>query len=1503
MGNFIGEKTNGLPRPNYQYITNEADAWDAMSFIDRYPSYALDTETTSLDPYEAKLTLLQIGVPDKAFVFDMRYDTDHSSLHPEILNPILQDEKKIKIIQNSAYDMKILKVNIGYYLSNIYDTMLAEQLLNLGLFAKANLNALMLRYLGMSMPKEPRLTFSDYGQEYKPFQLEYAANDVVFLHDIRELQLKRLKAENQMHVLNLEFDFVVPMCEMELNGISLDVERWRGMMDVTKKECDVEKKAIHKMLENTEDQQTMFGVSLININSQKQLKEALIRCGLALENTSVGELSKYQGVPVIDSILEYRKSNKLISTYSESLLEKISKYTNRLHTGFRQMVSTGRLSSSGPNLQNIPHGQRFRSCFIAKEGYTLLTADMSGAELRILGNLSKDPVFLECFREGIDLHSRSASEIFGVPVEDVDLKMRKTCKALSFGLCVDEDTNIITDKGVVKIKDVNVGDTVAHDVGKDTIIDHKFMGEKEVFEVVSKFGYKLNLTGDHRLKVIDINGNYVDKKVIDIDIETDQLCLKLGSNIFSHELFCFDIFELKYNTNAKKFKQPKKLTSDWASFMGLLLSEGHFHKGKSGNYDGIQFGMSIKDTEFISYIDKLFVTLFGNYSRSNNKSIVSYSINGRNLVYWLVSIIPFDDGNKTSTIDIPECIKKSPKEIQIAFIRTLFEGDGTIFKKYATFGISYSSMSYKLVSSLQLMLLNFGIVSKLRETPDCRYPDNKYYKLDIIDTACKLKFMSEIGFITNRKNSKGITNKTFKRSFYNINYSESKLKDLQYKISIERSSINSKAINSCNWYLYNNLNLYNRYFIGNAYFELLSNYDKTIKFMYDNSIITLPIESIKKVGKKKVYDLSINNRELFLANGFIVHNCYGLSKFGLSKRLNISEKEAQELIDNYFNVFRFVKRYLDKSASDGVSKGYSESIAGRRRHYNKPAYDHPDKNKILRGIKRQAMNMPIQSCLIAGTKISGLGNIEDYVGKKIELETGFGKDYAVGVYSGKRDVYDLKLSNGSVIGITDDHTIPVITPTGPAEKFVKNLDFDNDYLLVPLTTINGKITELSDYTYDTKGSTYVEFPTPKYLIPELSFIIGCLVGDGNYSNNNHIRFCSSENQVEVLYKFNKCIEKIFKYIPITKEVFKKGYISPLITSQVSSVFIRGFLKYVGLDYVTARDKSIPKYFHTETIENKGALLNGLFSTDGGMTYESGPNYTTVSEGLANDIHMLLFSLGINSNLKTYKEENSLVYRIQIPKRFNKKFKELIGFSVDIKNNKLNDNLSIPKNGGGSLVPDYISKIIAHDLVHSGVYSTLSINDKAHIRQFKKGRSSFHSWRKFYDKMENTDDKNSLEKYLNFDFCKPMSLIYRGKEDVYDLMCDNIHYFIANGVVVHNSNADTIKKAMIYIVKRLAEKNLPAKLILTVHDEVVVEVKKGFVDEVAVIVEQSMKDGFGDYFTDIPMETDVLEGPCWLKGSCENKIDGKLCRNKKMVFVKDKNGVDCLICNKCGALQE
>ena len=431
-----------MPDPHYKYITSTEEAARHLEFIERHPFIEVDTETNGLDPHLAKIALMQLGVGGQAFVFDVR----PGRVDAQIFKHLLESNNSLKLLQNAVFDYEMLKTNFNIEMNRVYDTMLAEQLIGLGLHPKAGLQHLVSKYLHMNMPKDIGKTFEDYNQEYQEYQLRYAANDVVVLREIYNQQLERLQQDDLMRVAQLEFGFVKPMAEMELNGMLLDIPRWRGILDEMVLERNKFRTQLADVFNTTMDQETLFGVSLLNLDSPAQVVKCLNDLGIPVEGSDVKELSKFKKNSVVKLLLNYRKYAKFITTYGEPMINRINPETGRLHTRFKQMVDTGRMSSSNPNLQNIPKEQKYRACFIARAGYKLITCDMSQAELRILAAYSRDPVFLEAFEKGLDLHTRTASDLFGFTYDEIiaDKKLsdddpnkknyRGNVKALNFGL-------------------------------------------------------------------------------------------------------------------------------------------------------------------------------------------------------------------------------------------------------------------------------------------------------------------------------------------------------------------------------------------------------------------------------------------------------------------------------------------------------------------------------------------------------------------------------------------------------------------------------------------------------------------------------------------------------------------------------------------------------------------------------------------------------------------------------------------------------------------------------------------------------------------------------------------------------------------------------------------------------------------------------------------------------------------------------------------------------------
>ena len=428
---------NLLKDPPYEYITTQQRANEVCeNELKKADIVAVDTEGTALDPFSSTLLLFQIADKNKAYIFDARKIKDFSPV-----KKILEDSKKLKLTQNGKFDYEVLKVSLGIAMRNIYDTMLAEALLNAGLSSNARLSSLKLlakKYLDVDLKKEIRESFVTGGRITKD-QLEYAAMDVLVLFPIFDKQYAKIKAESLTKTAKLEFAVLPVVGEMELRGININAEKWRRNLQGLKEKRDLLAQQIQNEVRPLykNSQADLFGNmgNVINLNSQKQLLELFNdKLGLDFPSTGVAVLQKFPH-PVAKMLLEYRGYEKLLSAFGENMLSKLNKKTKKLHPDFFQLgAATGRFSCSNPNLQQIPRDATFRSCFSASKGYKLVNADYSQAELRILAEYSKDPVFVRAYKENADLHTITASQMYNVPFDKVTKEMRQATKTINFGL-------------------------------------------------------------------------------------------------------------------------------------------------------------------------------------------------------------------------------------------------------------------------------------------------------------------------------------------------------------------------------------------------------------------------------------------------------------------------------------------------------------------------------------------------------------------------------------------------------------------------------------------------------------------------------------------------------------------------------------------------------------------------------------------------------------------------------------------------------------------------------------------------------------------------------------------------------------------------------------------------------------------------------------------------------------------------------------------------------------
>ena len=411
--------------------------------------FAVDTETTSLSAMRAELVGMSFSwkansgyyLPVKAPMGAKKLDI---KMVRQKLGPILADEKIKKIGQNIKYDMLILH-NSGLELGGVYfDTMVASYCLagerrshSMDAMAKDFLNYEPVPISSLIGKGKNQLTFDMVALEAAA---DYAAEDADVTLLLYEYLSAKLANEPEIKKLftEVEMPLVAVLARMEINGVSLDIGLLKRMSH-----------SIAEKLAQASDKIYEYAGGVFNIDSPKQLAEVLfdrlglesVRSGKTTRSTDAAVLEYLSGQhEIIPFLLEYRQMVKLKNTYVDKLGQLINPRTNRVHASFNQTITaTGRLSSSNPNLQNIPIrtelGKKIRSAFIpADKNDCILSADYSQIELRLLAHFSKDETMVEAFRADEDIHRFVASQVYGVASEDVTEEMRSHCKAVNFGI-------------------------------------------------------------------------------------------------------------------------------------------------------------------------------------------------------------------------------------------------------------------------------------------------------------------------------------------------------------------------------------------------------------------------------------------------------------------------------------------------------------------------------------------------------------------------------------------------------------------------------------------------------------------------------------------------------------------------------------------------------------------------------------------------------------------------------------------------------------------------------------------------------------------------------------------------------------------------------------------------------------------------------------------------------------------------------------------------------------
>jgi DNA polymerase-1 len=435
----------------YQGILTKKEFEALLDRLSRAEVTAIDTETTSLNYMQAEIVGISVAiVSNEAYYIPLmhEYDGVPKQLDREYvlqkLKPWLEDKEAKKIGHNLKYDSHIF-ANHGIELNGTdFDSMLESYVLN-STATRHNLNAVAKRYLNLDTTSYEDVAGKGakqigFNQVSLEDAIHYAAEDADVSFQLHQTLHPKLMEINSLAKLytDIEAPLLKVLQTIERNGVLIDESMLQKQSDqfaITLKE--LESKAY-----------SLAGAEF-NLNSPKQLQEILYnKLSLPiLKKTPKGQPSTAESVlqrlaedfPIVQTILNYRTTAKLKTTYTDKLPLMVNQDTGRVHTSYHQAVTaTGRLSSSDPNLQNIPirtvEGRRIRQAFIAPKGFQILAADYSQIELRIMAHNSQDPGLLDAFQAGLDIHQATAAEIFAVDLQSVSAEQRRSAKAINFGL-------------------------------------------------------------------------------------------------------------------------------------------------------------------------------------------------------------------------------------------------------------------------------------------------------------------------------------------------------------------------------------------------------------------------------------------------------------------------------------------------------------------------------------------------------------------------------------------------------------------------------------------------------------------------------------------------------------------------------------------------------------------------------------------------------------------------------------------------------------------------------------------------------------------------------------------------------------------------------------------------------------------------------------------------------------------------------------------------------------
>ncbi len=585
----------------------QVELMKCLEWLNTHKVFAIDTETEGFFDFSNKILTLQIGDYDTQFVINVQAV---GLKRLSYLKPYFESKAWTKLFWNAKFDIKFLKWELGWELEGIYDGFLAECILTTGLENRQlSLGAAAMKYCNVRLDKEVRGQINRVGLTDRV--IKYAAEDVRYLHKIQSIQMERITKLDLDRVMDLENEVCIVFADIELNGMKLDKDKWLEVAKQTEQNTNEQEKKLDAILQGEERlkrfvpstiQGNLFGYEerLIQTNwaSPKQTLEIVRALGIKTDSTEEQFLLKHKKThPLIAELMQFKKQDKLVKSFGRSFLKFVNPVTGRVHPDIWQILNTGRVSFSEPNLQQIPSkgdlGKAMRAAFVEDDEYTIVGGDYSGCELRIIAEGSKDPLWINTFNDGGDLHSIICAKLFDIDIKDVkkpfplkpDSTYRDVIKTINFGLAY----------GMSEFKLANTLD-IAVDKAKKIIDDYFAIvpNVKRFLELLGNYGKTYGLIKTYapyrRIRWFEkwspaLNEEIFEESRVLGEIERASKNTPIqGANADLTKQALIDVYKyIKQNELPIKIiitvhdeirtRCPKYLAESWASTMGRIMTD------------------------------------------------------------------------------------------------------------------------------------------------------------------------------------------------------------------------------------------------------------------------------------------------------------------------------------------------------------------------------------------------------------------------------------------------------------------------------------------------------------------------------------------------------------------------------------------------------------------------------------------------------------------------------------------------------------------------------------------------------------------------------------------------------------------------------------------------------------------------------------------------------------------------------------------------------------------